>query len=119
LLEGLCDVDGTFDQAGPLRSLQEKISKKADKFVASYDLSAATDRLPIDLQVQVLTQLLGDPKAAQAWKTLLIDRGWWLGNEELRYSVGQPMGALSSWGMLALTHHFIIQVAANRVGKTA
>lgn len=32
------------------------------------------------------------------------------------YSVGQPMGALSSWGMLALTHHFIVQVAANRLG---
>lgn len=26
------------------------------------------------------------------------------------------MGALSSWGMLALTHHFIVQVAAWRVG---
>lgn len=27
----------------------------------------------------------------------------------VRYSVGQPMGALSSWAMLALTHHFIVQ----------
>jgi len=26
------------------------------------------------------------------------------------------MGALSSWGMLALTHHVIVQVAAARVG---
>lgn len=25
------------------------------------------------------------------------------------YAVGQPMGALSSWAMLALTHHFIVQ----------
>lgn len=32
------------------------------------------------------------------------------------YSVGQPMGALSSWGMLALTHHVLVQVAAKRVG---
>lgn len=29
----------------------------------------------------------------------------------VRYSVGQPMGALSSWAMLALTHHFIVQWA--------
>lgn len=33
----------------------------------------------------------------------------------VKYAVGQPMGALSSWVMLALTHHFIVQFAANRV----
>lgn len=30
----------------------------------------------------------------------------------IRYAVGQPMGALSSWAMLALTHHFILQYCA-------
>jgi hypothetical protein len=34
----------------------------------------------------------------------------------VRYSVGQPMGAYSSWAMLALTHHFIVRVAALRAG---
>lgn len=29
----------------------------------------------------------------------------------LTYTVGQPMGALSSWAMLATTHHFIVQIA--------
>jgi len=33
-----------------------------------------------------------------------------------RYAIGQPMGALSSWAMLALTHHLIVQIAAQRVG---
>lgn len=28
-----------------------------------------------------------------------------------RYSVGQPMGALSSWAMLAVTHHLLVQLA--------
>jgi len=32
------------------------------------------------------------------------------------YSVGQPMGALSSWGMLALTHHAMIQYSAYLAG---
>lgn len=36
--------------------------------------------------------------------------------EYIRYAVGQPMGALSSWAMLALTHHFIVQYAAYRTG---
>lgn len=34
---------------------------------------------------------------------------------DLRYSVGQPMGALSSWAMLALCHHLIVQYAARVV----
>jgi len=33
----------------------------------------------------------------------------------LFYATGQPMGAYSSWAMLALTHHFIVQVAAWKV----
>lgn len=32
----------------------------------------------------------------------------------LTYSVGQPMGALSSFAMLAVTHHFIVQLAYRR-----
>lgn len=91
---------------------------KADRAGCSfgYDLSAATDRLPIDLQVAVLRPLIG-AKAAGLWKRLLVDRDYILpGNEQegpmvLRYSVGQPMGALSSWAMLALTHHLIVQFA--------
>ena len=66
----------------------------------SFDLSAATDRLPIQLQVQVLSQLLGRD-IAEAWRDLLVSRSYRLndkssGPKDLRYAVGQPMGALSS-----------------------
>jgi len=37
-------------------------------------------------------------------------------NGAYRYSVGQPMGCLSSWAMLALSHHLIVQIAAHRLG---
>jgi hypothetical protein len=33
-----------------------------------------------------------------------------------RYSVGAPMGSKSNWAMLALTHHLIVQYAAEQVG---
>jgi hypothetical protein len=56
---------------------------------------------------------------AKAWKTLLVDRDYHLKDTTIRYAVGQPMGALSSFGMLALTHHFIVQLAAYRVGHKA
>jgi hypothetical protein len=34
----------------------------------------------------------------------------------IKYSVGQPMGCLSSFNMLAITHHVIVQVAAINCG---
>jgi hypothetical protein len=62
-------------------------------------------------------------RAAQLWADLLVkrayrvvyppasERGFDLPDDlpsEVIYSVGQPMGALSSWAMLALTHHAIV-----------
>lgn len=44
--------DGTMDQAAPIERLPKSSSP-----VYSFDLSSATDRLPIDLQVQVLSFL--------------------------------------------------------------
>jgi hypothetical protein len=45
--------DGTFDQYRPLKSLVDTHMSTNQVFY-SFDLSAATDRLPIDFQVQVL-----------------------------------------------------------------
>jgi len=102
--------DGTFDQSRPLSMLRQKISDKPVK-TYSYDLSAATDRLPLALQVQVLGTFL-NKKVAEAWGVLLSGRIFWLKDDGYKYAVGQPMGALSSFGMLALTHHYIVQYAA-------
>jgi hypothetical protein len=83
----------------------------------SYDLSAATDRLPVSLQVMVLEYILKDPSLAKTWAELLVGRAWHHKVEgPLYYAVGQPMGALSSWAMLALTHHVLVHIAASRIG---
>lgn len=60
-------------------------------------------------------------EAAQEWADLLVRRAYKIAlplkpefdlpedlPESVTYSVGQPMGALSSWAMLALTHHAIV-----------
>jgi len=104
--------DGTHDQQAPLTALRYW-ARFYPAF--SFDLTAATDRIPVDLQVQVLTFFFGR-WTAWAWKTLLVSRPWFHRGSFLRYSVGQPMGALSSWAMLALTHHFVVQLAAQRTG---
>lgn len=114
--------DATFDQEkGVERArviLRKKLQETGRAFVVSYDLSAATDRLPSDVQAAILngiTEGLGD-----AWKALLVDRDYQLPSKythlrghTVRYSVGQPIGAYSSWAILALTHHFIVWHAAN------
>jgi hypothetical protein len=134
-------MDGTFNQLSPIKRL---LGKKGLPLY-SLDLSAATDRLPVDLQVLILNELdpvfakLRDPSLklpyfempsrpqpplGAVWKSILVERDYLLpkgnlfpeGPVNLRYSVGQPMGALSSWAMLALTHHFIVQVAAWKAG---
>jgi hypothetical protein len=78
-----------------------------------YDLRAATDRMPVELQVAVLKHLLGD-RLANTWRALLVDRNFSIkGNGDVRYAVGQPMGLLSSWPAMAITHHVIINYAKN------
>lgn len=53
--------DGTFDQLSPVEALQKKFSECPKKRTfASIDLSSATDRLPISLQISLLKVILKD-----------------------------------------------------------
>jgi hypothetical protein len=110
--------DGTFNQTAPLKTLLARKPKE----LYSLDLTAATDRLPLFLQKALLHFLIGQG-FSEAWATLLVGRTYgfhqlgysqWAGSYS--YGTGQPMGAYSSWGMLALTHHFIVQASAWRAG---
>lgn len=115
--------DGTFDQTKPVKALLEKAAKAGRTHFWSYDLSAATDRLPIAIQVLVLGALSLE-SFAQTWAELLTAREYRTPKEYatttgvgyVKYAVGQPMGAYSSWAMLALTHHALVQFAAWRRG---
>ncbi|ALD60243.2 ORF [Binucleate Rhizoctonia mitovirus K1] len=115
ILGGL-DMDGTFNQ--------DKIAEKVRRWTAidnkaiySLDLSAATDRLPVLLQAMILDHLTGIKGFGDAWRSLVVGRDF---TSEIfpkvRYSTGQPMGFKSSFVMLGLTHHIIVQEAAARVG---
>nr|QIR30239.1 RNA-dependent RNA polymerase [Plasmopara viticola lesion associated mitovirus 16] len=114
-------TDGTFNQLRPVHRLLRKTGIRS---YFSLDLSAATDRLPLSIQMNLLNDLIPTDKSnfGSLWGKILVDRDYRLKSDEhdintiLRYSVGQPMGALSSWGMLAYSHHFIVQVAAWECG---
>lgn len=114
--------DATFDQEQGVQRGRSLL--KESRYAGSFDLSAATDRLPVSLQSLLIEHLL--PGCGEAWRRLLVDREYStpvlhrrIGMkvpESVTYSVGQPMGALSSWAMLALTHHFIVQYSAWKEG---
>lgn len=100
------------------------VKARQARFSAGYDLSAATDRLPMALQVSILESVFGQ-NLAVAWQELLVSRNYVLRSDDihvktsqnLKYAVGQPMGALSSWAMLAVTHHLILQYCATKHNK--
>jgi len=118
--------DGTHDQLRPLRSMMDA-RRAAPSGMWSYDLSSATDRLPIVLQKVLLSPFLTS-WGAEVWGSLLIGRSYYfpgikskgldIGGKDLYYARGQPMGALSSWAMLAFTHHAIVQWASLRSNVT-
>nr|WAY16579.1 putative RNA-dependent RNA polymerase [Rhizoctonia solani mitovirus 105] len=141
-------TDGVYDQhASEMRARSKSIQYGC---AYGYDLSAATDRLPIGLQEAVLNQII--PFLGDNWGAFLTMRDYYLYLPDsfakeigatkdtmrakapnscvigdmnipiyynskgkpwvrLTYSVGQPMGALSSFAMLAVTHHLIVQLA--------
>lgn len=120
-------TDGTFDQLMPIERL---LKRRPQGPFYSYDLSAATDRLPLQIQKILLSPILTS-WGAEVWGSLLVGRPYYIlhkqaqkalpdiGRGDLRsveYATGQPMGAYSSWAMLALTHHAIVQWAALRAG---
>jgi hypothetical protein len=128
-------TDGTFDQGAPLLRLYKERDPRY-KF-SCFDLSSATDRIPITLQVDILnalgvrgdlwSKLLDIPwaipgelhKLSDEYVKNFLKSGslYKVHNEQfVKYSVGQPMGAYSSWGMLAVTHHVIVQIAAVQCG---
>lgn len=115
--------DGTTDQLAPVKELLSRLPKGTPYF--SFDLKAATDRLPIILQIVFLSFIL-TAHGAQLWAQLLVGRKYDYSTKingrrytgSVTYETGQPMGALSSWAMLAVTHHVIVQQAAFNAGVT-
>jgi hypothetical protein len=109
--------DGTFDQDASVTRCSVKAAESGKAY--SFDLSAATDRLPVGLTGNILESLFKIPGLSSAWQKVMVERPFEfperirnefnLEPQEYYYSVGQPMGCLSSWAGLAITHHWIMQ----------
>lgn len=118
--------DGTFDQEEAVRRCQAKALHAG--MAISFDLTAATDRIPAQLTASILSSIFRLENLGKIWLSLMTDRDFWItamaakkhkvSQGPYRYAVGQPMGGLSSWAGLAITHHFLVQLSAYRVYGT-
>jgi hypothetical protein len=80
----------------------------------SLDLSAATDRFPVILQKKLLSCIYKNNDFAFAWMNLLQNREFtYKDKQPMKYTVGQPMGAYSSWAAFTITHHLVVAYAAH------
>lgn len=108
--------DGTFDHSALSKIISvwtiDDINPNLEH--SSMDLSAATDRLPSGLQYVLMKFIIGSD-LAKLWLSIMTERDFKQPSPYTgfsRYECGQPMGALSSWAMLAITHHVIVSVCS-------
>lgn len=91
----------------------------------SFDLSAATDRFPLEFQ-RIAVEKLFNSTVAQAWVVSGLGCNLFhvpsSGTKHahgpelfVRFLVGQPLGLLSSWPLFALCHHLLIWYSAFEV----
>jgi hypothetical protein len=68
-------MDGTFDQLAPIKRLQSKLlnGELEGQTIYSYDLSAATDRLPARLQRDILN-LNFRGGFGDLWYSIMVER---------------------------------------------
>lgn len=107
-------MDGTFYQEGPLI----KLAKLKPNECYSFDLSSATDRWPLTVIYTVFMLFFG-PTCASAvvnstlgLNTFRVDKPITRKMYEVSFLCGQPLGYYGSWSLFALSHHFVVWLAA-------
>lgn len=110
--------DQTFNQGEGLRGLPLDGSYT----YYSFDLSAATDRFPIDIINWFLEHNFGE-NISIAWNDVMVGYPFCFktpkgADREYYYSVGNPMGFYSSWATFAIMHHFIIYCACREINTS-
>lgn len=110
-------ADGTFDQERPLRILRQKEPKK----FYSFDLKSATDRWPLSV-IYTLQECIWGPTLASSivnsslgLNTFLVRKPLTKKMYEVAFLTGQALGLYGSWSLFALSHHYIVWLAARRV----
>jgi hypothetical protein len=137
--DGTHSQEGLFSYLKGISSLAQvggkgwwkKPSTAFPTYWSSLDISKATDMIPKELYQILLSSLYGSDDYARSILGLMTDREYKVDKNSIvlkkskqrkllpdfvRYTRGQPMGALGSFALLGLWHHAWIQFAAHRIG---
>lgn len=98
--------DATYSQEDGFSKLMKKANLKGVCY--SLDLTSATDRFPLKLQTIVMKQKFGE-EIGTLWEKVIALREFTFKDQKIKWGRGQPLGALSSWGAFALTHHLFVR----------
>lgn len=113
--------DCTYDHEKGVRMVQGWLA--AGKPAVSMDLSNATDRAPLDLQLEYLSRCGVSTRWLQFLKQTC--RGDWRINNSkvnryqcfsIRWSVGSPLGLYPTFAAFSLWHHSVVQAAFVKAG---
>lgn len=117
-------TDATFDQDRFDTKIQNRVNN-SNLYVGSVDLSHATDNLPFSWGVYLVEtlfyrQLRDCHGLSMSWELFkAVSRGKWMNEEYLStWTVGQPLGCLPSFGLLALTHNLYCESLSLGLGYT-
>jgi hypothetical protein len=105
-------TDGTYNQDD---QAQRIVRKSFGHCTYCYDLSNATDRFPITLQIKILSKVFGE-HIGESWGHIMKDIPYTYKNKEYKWNVGQPLGLLSSWATFTLTHHSVVKYCGSLEG---
>lgn len=115
--------DCTFDQQKGVDYVSEAL--KEGKTVHCYDLSDATNHLPLDLQMFVMSSFLHEEMNSFLRLFSRLARARWVGpgsktmEFDSKYIVctkGQPLGLYPSFPLFALTHGFVVRSIEREYG---
>lgn len=103
-------TDYTHDQGSSIDSMVSAHAKGLKSWC--FDLSAATDRLPLSLEGAVLRCCGLSSGGVDAWRDLMVHLPFHCPGRNVRYAAGQGMGLYSSWVSMASLHHYIVRLSA-------
>ena len=108
--------DCTFDQTEATTHIQNFLNSELNvNGLMSIDLSSATDRFPMALQVKVLHVLahkgLIDWEDVDLFEKVSSSNFIMPDGSTIKWEVGQPLGVFPSFGVFALTHNMLVRLA--------
>lgn len=113
--------DGTFHQERPIHRLVQRGHQ--ERF--SFDLKSATDRWPLSVIHDVFGLMFGPTMASCTVNGTLGLNTFWVGPPAFQvkpslkwFATGQPLGYYGSWALFALSHHYMVWLAAHLVNPS-